>query len=42
MLFEEYKDSVNALFKYKELVPEDEGKKADNLLTGLQRTLKDG
>src|SRR3989339_206953 len=41
-LNEEYKDAVNALFKYKELVPEDEGKKADNLLTGLQRTLKDG
>ncbi len=41
-LNEEYKDAVNALFKYKELVPEEEGKKADNLLNGLQRTLKDG
>lgn len=41
-LNEEYKEAVNALFKYKELVPEDEGKKADNLLTGLQKTLKDG
>ena len=41
-LNEEYKDAINALFKYKELVPEDEGKKADNLLTGLQRTIRDG
>jgi tetratricopeptide (TPR) repeat protein len=41
-LNEEYKDAVNALFKYKELVPENEGKKADNLLNGLQKTLKDG
>jgi len=41
-LNEEYKDAVNALFKYKELVPEEEGKKADNLLTGLQKTLKNG
>ncbi len=41
-LNEEYKDAVNALFKYKELVPEDEGKKADSLLTGLQKTLKNG
>ena len=41
-LNEEYKDAINALFKYKELVPEDEGKKADNLLAGLQKTLKNG
>ena len=38
-LNEEYENAVNALIKYKKLVPEDEGKKADNLLTGLQRTL---
>ena len=41
-LSDEYKDAINALYKYKELVPEDEGKKADNLLAGLQRTLKNG
>ena len=39
-LSDEYKDAINALYKYKELVPEDEGKKADNLLAGLQKTLK--
>jgi tetratricopeptide (TPR) repeat protein len=41
-LSEEYHDAVNALFKYKELAPENEGKKADNLLNGLQRTIQDG
>jgi tetratricopeptide (TPR) repeat protein len=41
-LNEEYKDAINALYKYKELVPEDEGKKADHLLAGLQKTLKNG
>jgi tetratricopeptide (TPR) repeat protein len=41
-LSDEYKDAINALYKYKELVPEEEGKKADNLLAGLQRTLKNG
>jgi tetratricopeptide (TPR) repeat protein len=41
-LNEDYNDAVNALFKYKELAPEDEGRKADNLLTGLQRTVQDG
>jgi tetratricopeptide (TPR) repeat protein len=38
-LNEEYESAVNALIKYKKLVPENEGRKADNLLTGLQRTL---
>jgi tetratricopeptide (TPR) repeat protein len=41
-LNEEYKDAISALYKYKELVPEEEGKKADNLLAGLQKTLKSG
>ena len=32
---EEIDDSINALFKYKSLVPPDEGFKADQLLAGL-------
>jgi tetratricopeptide (TPR) repeat protein len=41
-LSDEFKDAINALYKYKELAPEEEGKKADNLLAGLQRTLNNG
>jgi hypothetical protein len=39
-LNDEYEDAINALFKYKQLVPEEEGKKADNLLNSLRRSLK--
>jgi tetratricopeptide (TPR) repeat protein len=35
----EYEDAINALFKYKHLVPDEEGKKADNLLNSLRRSL---
>jgi tetratricopeptide (TPR) repeat protein len=38
-LNEEYRDAVDALFKYKSLVPNEEGKKADNLLTSLRNSL---
>jgi tetratricopeptide (TPR) repeat protein len=38
-LNDNYEDAVNALFKYKQLVPEAEGKKADNLLNSLLRSL---
>ena len=38
-LSDDYEDAVNALFKYKVLVPEEEGKKADNLLNSLRRSL---
>lgn len=38
-LNDDYEDAVNALFKYKQLVPEEEGKKADNLLNSLRRSL---
>lgn len=36
---ENYEDAVNAFFKYKELVPEEEGKKADNILNGLLKSM---
>jgi tetratricopeptide (TPR) repeat protein len=39
-LNEEYEDAINALFKYKSLVPEEEGKKADNLLTSLRNAFQ--
>jgi tetratricopeptide (TPR) repeat protein len=38
-LSDDYEDAVNALFKYKQLVPEEEGKKADNLLNSLRRSI---
>ena len=38
-LNDNYEDAVNALFKYKQLVPDEEGKKADNLLNSLRRSL---
>ena len=38
-LSDDYEDAINALFKYKHLVPEEEGKKADNLLNSLRRSL---
>ena len=38
-LNDNYEDSVNALFKYKQLVPAEEGKKADNLLNSLRRSI---
>ena len=39
-LNEEYDDAINALFKYKSLVPEEEGKKADSLLTSLRNAFQ--
>ncbi len=36
---EEYEDSINALYKYKSLVPQEEGCKADNLLISLRKSL---
>jgi tetratricopeptide (TPR) repeat protein len=36
-LNDEYDDAINALYKYKELVSEEDGKKADNLIASLQR-----
>jgi tetratricopeptide (TPR) repeat protein len=39
-LNDDYEDAVSALFKYKQLVPEEEGKKADNLLNSLRRSIK--
>lgn len=38
-LNEEYEDSINALFKYKSLVPTEEGFKADTLLDSLRKSL---
>ena len=38
-LNDEFEDAISALFKYKSLVPELEGKKADNLLNSLRRSL---
>jgi tetratricopeptide (TPR) repeat protein len=38
-LSDNYNDAINAFFKYKQLVPEEEGKKTDNLLNSLRRTL---
>jgi tetratricopeptide (TPR) repeat protein len=38
-LNDNYEDAVNALFKYKQLVPAEEGKKADNLLNSLRRSI---
>jgi tetratricopeptide (TPR) repeat protein len=38
-LDDNYEDAVNALFKYKQLVPVEEGKKADNLLKSLRRSI---
>jgi tetratricopeptide (TPR) repeat protein len=38
-LNDNYEDAMNALFKYKQLVPKEEGKKADNLLNSLRRSL---
>lgn len=35
-----YEDAINALFKFKQLVPVEEGKKADNLLNNLRKSLK--
>lgn len=36
---EEYDDSINALYKYKSLVPPEDGCKADNLLVSLRKSL---
>jgi tetratricopeptide (TPR) repeat protein len=38
-LNDEYKDAINSLFKYKSLVSSTEGKKVDNLLKSLRRSL---
>lgn len=38
---EEYEDSINALFKYKSLVPSEEGCKADNLLASLRKSMSE-
>jgi tetratricopeptide (TPR) repeat protein len=35
---EEYEDSISALYKYKSLVPQEEGRRADKLLSGLQKS----
>ena len=38
-LNDEYEDAINALFKFKQLVSEEEGRKAENLLNNLRKSL---